>query len=175
MELPKFWSYPPYFTLQPVAETREKQISLWHDLILSYCKRHKIYVIPSNAAENFPLFENKDISRRLNQDAISTILGAAVTAGKAEWVNSAQQNCIIYWRSLEDWAQLLHSFAQSTGMSDVVMTVDEISTGLETKGTDLEGVHKEVLLRAIQRLESRGHARLFKGGDGDDDGVKFFV
>lgn len=95
MDLPKFWSYPPYFTcvgapsqrscssgvsqpgmapcqhpqqhldlpssahsmnglavkhtslcardgrLQPVAETREKQISLWHNLLLNYCKHHK--------------------------------------------------------------------------------------------------------------------------------------
>eukprot|EP00873_Tetraselmis_striata_P040747 jgi/Tetstr1/461011/TSEL_006161.t1 len=175
MELPKFWSYPPYFTLQPVAETREKQISLWHNLLLNYCKHHKVYVVPANAAEGFPLFENKAIGRRLNQAAIATILGAAVTAGKADWVNSAQQSCIIYWRTLEDWAQLLLSFAQSTGMNDLVMTVDELSSGIETRGTELEGIHKEVLLRAIRRLESQGQARLFKGGEGDDDGVKFFV
>lgn len=89
-------------------------------------------------------------------------------SGKAEWVSSEQQSCIIYWRSvrasqssclnaltaaihsnmpsisyastsagrqLEDWAQLLLSFAQSTGMNDLVMTVDEISSGIETQGT----------------------------------------
>lgn len=36
---------------------------------------------------------------------------------------------------LEDWAQLLLSFAQSTGMNDLVMTVDELSSGIETRGT----------------------------------------
>lgn len=28
--------------LQPVKETRQKQISLWTELILKYCKHHKV-------------------------------------------------------------------------------------------------------------------------------------
>lgn len=34
---PAFYRYPPYFTVQPVAETFQKQRELWSSLILSYC------------------------------------------------------------------------------------------------------------------------------------------
>ena len=34
---PPFYRYPPYFTVQPVAETFNKQKDLWSSLILSYC------------------------------------------------------------------------------------------------------------------------------------------
>jgi len=135
----------------------------------------QVYVIPALATERFPLFENKDINRQLNQEAINTILSAAVTAGRAEWLDTSKQRCIVYWRSLEDWAELLYSFARSTGLSDVVMTVEELSSGIETKGTDLEGVDKELLVRAVGQLEKTDRARLFKGEAGDDDGVKFFT
>jgi len=161
--------------LQPVKDSREKQINLWHDLILSYCKHQKIYVISGNATDRFPLFTNTSINRSLNQDAINTILGAAVTAGRAEWLGKEQDQCIVYWRSLKEWAELLYSFAQSTGQKDPVMTVEEISSGVETQGTELAGVHREVLVRAIRRLEKSDRARLFKGESGDDDGVKFFT
>jgi hypothetical protein len=32
---PPFFSYPPYFTIQPVKETRDKQLELWRDLVVS--------------------------------------------------------------------------------------------------------------------------------------------
>ena len=37
-EMPAFYSYPPYFTLQPVAATRAKQSASWRKLILEYCE-----------------------------------------------------------------------------------------------------------------------------------------
>ena len=39
---PPFHSYPPSFTLQPVRETRDKQSAMWGDLILAYCRQHKV-------------------------------------------------------------------------------------------------------------------------------------
>lgn len=48
-----------YFSLQPVRDTREKQIQLWKELILDYCKAQKIFLI--NVEEDFPLFSNSAI------------------------------------------------------------------------------------------------------------------
>lgn len=54
----------PYasFSLQPVRETREKQVQLWKDLILDYCKSQKIFVI--GLEEDFPLFSNPVIESK---------------------------------------------------------------------------------------------------------------
>nr|GEZ74208.1 vacuolar protein sorting-associated protein 25 [Tanacetum cinerariifolium] len=58
-KFPHFYNYPPYFTLQPVRETREKQIQLWKELILDYCRTQKIFVI--GLEQDFPLFSNPAI------------------------------------------------------------------------------------------------------------------
>lgn len=50
------------FSLQPVRDTREKQIQLWKELILDYCKTQKIFVI--GLEEEFPLFSNPVIESK---------------------------------------------------------------------------------------------------------------
>ena len=36
MKLPDFYHFPPFFTIQPVLSTREKQLGQWRELILKY-------------------------------------------------------------------------------------------------------------------------------------------
>jgi hypothetical protein len=50
-------------SLQPVRETREKQVQLWKDLILDYCRSQKMYII--SLEEDFPLFSNPSIESKL--------------------------------------------------------------------------------------------------------------
>ena len=37
MEWPWQYSFPPFFTLQPHKDTRDKQIEAWRHLVLNYC------------------------------------------------------------------------------------------------------------------------------------------
>ncbi len=39
------------------------------------------------------------------------------------------------------------------------MTLDELANGDEARGTELEGLHREVLLRALKLLEQQGKAK----------------
>jgi len=57
---PEFWNYPPYFTLQPVAETQEKQKALWRGLILNYCQSTRTFRIRVDD-EKFEPFHNRVI------------------------------------------------------------------------------------------------------------------
>lgn len=50
------------FSLQPVRDTREKQVKLWKELILDYCRTQKIFMI--DIEENFPLFSNPAIESK---------------------------------------------------------------------------------------------------------------
>ncbi|CAH2051712.1 unnamed protein product [Thlaspi arvense] len=63
-KLPRFFNYPPYFTLQLVRDTREKQIQLWKELILDYCKTQKVFLI--GVEEDFPLFSNSSIDSMIH-------------------------------------------------------------------------------------------------------------
>lgn len=40
-----------------------------------------------------------------------------------------------------------------------MLTVEELAHGDDSRGTELEGLHREVLLRALKLLEQQGKAR----------------
>ncbi|KAK4364703.1 hypothetical protein RND71_016061 [Anisodus tanguticus] len=149
-KLPNFFNYPPYFTLQPMRETREKQIQLWKELIIDFCRTQKIFVI--GLEEDFPLFSNPAIESR------------------AEWMDKGHRKCLVLWHSIQDWADLI---VKEYGLEDSVMTVEEIRSGTESRGTELQGMDRPVLMRALKLLEHKGKLAIFKGSSADDEGVKF--
>lgn len=168
---PPFFSYPPYFTLQPVRETREKQMQLWKELIIDYCKSQKIFVI--GLEEDFPLFSNPAIERSLSHEAKETFLSALVSDGRAEWMDKGHRKCLILWHRIQDWADIIVQFVKENGLEDSVMTVEEIRSGTESKGTSLDGLDRTILMRALKVLENKGKLAIFKGTSADDEGVKF--
>ncbi|KAK6129970.1 hypothetical protein DH2020_036290 [Rehmannia glutinosa] len=128
------------FSLQPVRDTREKQIQLWRELILDYCRTQKIFVVGLD--EDFPLFSNPVIERSLSHEAREAFLSAVV---------------------------------KDNGLEDSVMTVEEIRSGVESRGTELHGMDRTILMRALKHLEHKGKLAIFKGTSADDEGVKFSI
>ncbi len=55
--------------------------------------------------------------------------------GSAQWLDKGQQRCLVLWRALAEWADTLHGFARDFGLQDSVMTLDELSSGDEVRGT----------------------------------------
>ncbi|XP_047322927.1 vacuolar protein sorting-associated protein 25 [Impatiens glandulifera] len=172
-KLPHFFNYPPYFTLQPVKDTREKQINLWKELILDYCRSEKKFVI--EVEKEFPLFTNPVIERSLNNEARVVILSALVSDGRAEWMDKGHRKCLVLWHRIQDWADLILKFVKDNGLEDSVMTVEEIRSGAESGGTEIHGIDRGVLMRALKQLEHKGKLTIFKGTSADDEGVKFSV
>jgi ESCRT-II complex subunit VPS25 len=119
--------------LQPVRETREKQVQLWKDLILDYCRSQKLYII--SLEEDFPLFSNPKIERSLSHEAKEVFLAALVYEGRAEWMDKGHKKCLILWLRIQDWANYILNFVKDNGLEDSVMTVEEIRSGIETRGT----------------------------------------
>lgn len=174
-DFPFFWSYPPYFTLQPVEETRRKQVALWCELILRWCKHHKVYKLSTDVAEDTALFANQQINRSLNKEARITFLQVLVKQGNGLWLSKAQSQCLILWKKMPEWAAALHEWAMSIGLQDSVTSIEEIIEGEDSHGSDFEGMPKELLLESVRILEQQRKAKLFKGNSADDIGVKFFA
>ncbi|KAK4747987.1 hypothetical protein SAY87_014573 [Trapa incisa] len=148
-KLPPFFNYPPYFTLQPVRDTREKQIQLWKDLILDYCKTQKIFII--GLEEEFPLFSNHVIETLTSCDTAGSLTHEA---------REAFLSALVKDNALEDGG---------------VVTVEEIRSGIESRGTELHGLDRTILMRALKLLEHKGKLAIFKGTSADDEGVKFSI
>ncbi|XP_062073465.1 vacuolar protein sorting-associated protein 25 [Humulus lupulus] len=172
-KLPHFFNYPPYFTLQPVRDIREKQIQLWKELILEYCRFQKIFVI--GLEEDFPLFSNAEIERFLSHEAREAFLSALVSEGRAEWLDKGHRKCLILWHRIQEWADIVLNFVKDNGLEDSVTTIEEIRSGIESRGTELHGIDHTILMRALKLLEQKGKLAIFKGSSADDEGVKFSI
>lgn len=79
------------------------------------------------------------------------------------------------WHRIQDWANIVLDFVKDNGLEDSVMTVEEIRTGIESRGTELHGIDRTVLMRALKMLEQKGKLAIFKGTTADDEGVKFSI
>eukprot|EP00899_Mesostigma_viride_P018966 jgi/Mesvir1/27070/Mv20763-RA.1 len=170
VKLPEFYNYPPYFTLQPVQDTRERQVALWKSLILSYCRELRIFSID---VDTFPLFSNGAINRKLTNEARVVFLDALVAEGYGEWVGKGKVRCLVLWKKVPAWADDIYTWVRANALEGTVMIPDEIISGVESKGQDFHGMHRDVLLLALQYLEGQRRVELFKGATSDDLGVKF--
>lgn len=146
-------------------------MQLWKDLILDFCRNQKIFVI--SLEEDFSLFSNPVIERFLSHEAKVVFLSALVNDGRAEWMDKGHKKCLILWLRIQDWADCILRFVRDNGLEDGVMTVEDIRSGFETRGTELAGIDRGVLMRALKLLEQKGKAVIFKGSSADDEGVKF--
>ncbi|RXH78933.1 hypothetical protein DVH24_034140 [Malus domestica] len=80
-----------------------------------------------------------------------------------------------YFTLQPDWANIVLDFVKDNGLEDNVMTVEEIRSGIESRGTELHGIDRTVLMRALKLLKQKGKLAIFKGTTGDDEGLKFSI
>ncbi|VDP83917.1 unnamed protein product [Echinostoma caproni] len=169
-EWPWQYSFPPFFTLQPNAETRRKQHDAWCQLVLDYFKSKNQYTVsvPSIRDASCPLFHNKDIQRTANAELVSSVLEELRRRGNLEWVDKSHKNARLIWRTPEEWADLIAKWARSTGHGNAVCTLYELSEGDETEQEPFHGLDPSILLDALKCLQRNGKAELM-----GDEGVKF--
>jgi ESCRT-II complex subunit VPS25 len=162
--------------LQPVLATREKQTKLWIDLIVMFCRHNNITVI--NVSDPTELFENKQISRKLNSKAISTFLDALVEEGRAEWEDKSKNRCFIYWKSIPEWADTMQKWCIDNGISGTSLyTVYELRQGDTGEGAEFHGMDTVLFYKVIKFLEKKKKAEYYLKGNSpsDEDGVKFLL
>ncbi|KAG6510091.1 hypothetical protein ZIOFF_028099 [Zingiber officinale] len=109
----------------------------------------------------------------LSHEAREVFLSALVNEGRAEWMDKGHKKCLLLWLRIQEWADYILNFVKENGFEDSVMTIEEIRSGIETRGTELAGIDRGLLVRALKLLEQKGKVAIFKGTSTDDDGVKF--
>ncbi|XP_025108598.1 vacuolar protein-sorting-associated protein 25-like [Pomacea canaliculata] len=167
-EWPWQYKFPPFFTIQPNLETRKKQLEAWCSLVLSYQRHSKSYNLDVTEAQNSELFHNKAISRKLSVDAIYTVLDELRKRGHIEWQDKMKKQCLVMWRTPEEWGKLIYNWVSANGMNNTVCTFYELTDGENTVGEEFHGMEKWLLVRALKTLEQSGKAAIM------EEGVKFF-
>ncbi|KAF1820960.1 ESCRT-II complex, vps25 subunit [Dissoconium aciculare CBS 342.82] len=176
---PRYASFRPFYSIQRNLATREKQFQLWADLITAYCAHHHIFRLDLSSLPP-DLFHNPSIDRKLLPGDIRIVLDHLSTpagGSKIEWISATTRgevsaSCYVYWRTLEDWANALHSWVDATGQKGAVLTIYELREGEAVIGQDWKDMDEGLLRKVLNVLVKRGKAQIF--GQEENAGVKFF-
>ncbi|MFH4973893.1 hypothetical protein AB6A40_000602 [Gnathostoma spinigerum] len=168
------WQYefPPFFTLQTTLITREKQLEAWSRLVLDYCQFNRIYTIDISDIANTELFTNVSLNRKLPVDGVKAVFDCLDQKRYIDWLDKTKTRCHVYWRRPEDWALLIYEWAISNGLLNTPCTLYEITQGDDVINESFYGLDKDVLLKALEVLETQRRAQLLNIGT-DTEGVKF--
>mmetsp|Transcript_3137 Transcript_3137/g.8494 ORF Transcript_3137/g.8494 Transcript_3137/m.8494 type:complete len:184 (+) Transcript_3137:3-554(+) len=172
-QFPPFWHLPPFFTLQPHAAVRAKQLDLWKQLARDYCAHHRVWVLDVSNAGRVGLFRNPALQRQLTAEGLQALAEHLVAAGAAAWADGDRTRLLMYWRMPGEWADLILRWAESTGRIGSVETVLSLFDGDSTQGEQFHGAPRELVMVALQELERRGRAKVFRGATSGHEGVKF--
>ncbi|XP_047544678.1 vacuolar protein-sorting-associated protein 25-like isoform X2 [Vanessa atalanta] len=166
------YNFPPFFTIQPHSETRSKQLEAWQQLISEYLKVTKQSTVDIRETQNSPLFNNASINRKLSSESLLTILEDMAKAGKAAPVDKSKNVWEVYWHSLDEWGNMIYSWASCNGLNNSVCTLFELREGDNTFGEEFHGLDMNILVKALKTLEVKGKCELMEFDE--SQGVKFF-
>jgi ESCRT-II complex subunit VPS25 len=161
---PKIHSFPPFFTLQPNENTRQKQLLLWVEMIKEFCQTTKTY----HLTQNHEIFANKQIDRKVTRELLEHIVDSTQSL---EW-NKQKTQILCLWFSVEEWAQKIQSYIESKSLQQTVLTGYEIRCC-----KDEEFFEMDLMLfhRVVCFLEQKKAVCLLnKQSPVDEMGIKFY-
>uniref|UniRef100_A0A674D4S0 Vacuolar protein-sorting-associated protein 25 n=1 Tax=Salmo trutta TaxID=8032 RepID=A0A674D4S0_SALTR len=161
-EWPWQYNFPPFFTLQPNVDTRQKQLAAWCFLALSYCRHHKLYTLDIMEVQECPVFNHKNIDRKLSTEAILIVFEELRKKGNLEWLDKNKTQCLVMWRRPEEWGKLIYQWVSRSAMVN----------SCNTFPPEFHGLEEWMLIRSLQALQTDGKAEVITMDDGK--GVKFF-
>eukprot|EP00056_Hartaetosiga_gracilis_P004550 m.76070 g.76070 ORF g.76070 m.76070 type:complete len:179 (-) comp11866_c0_seq4:142-678(-) len=175
-EWPWQYRFPPFFTIQPQEETREKQLEAWKTLIVEYAKQHGINRLVVAECPSMPLFNNKDINRHLDLEGVGAVLSYLEKTGHIEWKDASRTECALYWQSPIEWAEVIYKWACDVGQTDTVLTFFELLEGDTGAQAPFHGMDKYVFIKSLRQLEKEGRGEVFAAEEGEEiEGVKIFA
>jgi len=143
----ELFNFPPFFTLQPVEETRQKQLELWCKVICDWAQETNTWaIVPSR----IPLWENPAIDRRLGSEGQAAVVTSLLASGHARWEDASDatqpgglegalargDRLRLSWRGAPCAVAVeLWEHARAQGLFGQVFTVFELHSGDAAEGT----------------------------------------
>uniref|UniRef100_A0A8C5IZX8 Vacuolar protein-sorting-associated protein 25 n=1 Tax=Junco hyemalis TaxID=40217 RepID=A0A8C5IZX8_JUNHY len=134
------YSFPPFFTLQPNGETRQKQLAAWCALALAYSQEHRLPAMTVREAQDIPLFANHRLQRKLPLESIQVVLEELRKNGNLEWLDKNKTSFLIMWKRPEEWGKLIYQWVSKNGLTNSVFTLYELVSGDDTENEEFHGL-----------------------------------
>ncbi|KAF8628704.1 hypothetical protein AX17_005927 [Amanita inopinata Kibby_2008] len=175
--LPSIHSAPPFFTEQPNPTTQAIATDHWIRLILGYARHRKLFILKVEDAETSAndwdeILKNERINRKVLPSHLSHILDEMVKKNVAVYEPPKQTRSVtLYWRTPDEWAEVLHNWATSTGQLNTILTYYEITD--PPVESELSNIPLPLLKKAVAILVKTGKAQII--GISEGEGIRLFA
>ncbi|KAG6846866.1 hypothetical protein H0H93_011367, partial [Arthromyces matolae] len=118
------------------------------------------------------VLRNERINRKVLPPYLSHIISSMVAKDLATYEPQKQtRSVLLYWRSPDDWAEALHSWATETAQLNTILTFYDITD--PPLDSELTGIPIPLLRKAISILGKTGRAQMI--GVADGEGVRILA
>ena len=122
---------------------------MWSDVIIEWSKSKGIFNSSISELYATPLCNNTQISRRLSIESLRQVFQWMQKHGFAEFAgDQANDKVFIYWRSIQEVAAAIHSWADKTARIGSVETVIDLTDDPMNKNEIFYKMPIEVVLKA---------------------------
>ena len=149
-------------------------MKMWTDVILAFCKSKGLYSISLGELYASDICQNQSINRKLSMESLTQICDWMEANKFGEYTSQSKERVFVYWRSIQELAQAIHNWADTTGRIGSVETVLDVCDDSDNKKEIFYKVPVEIVLKACAALQEVGKAQVFYSDNTDTHGVKFF-
>ena len=162
--------------LQTNDALRAKQLGEWRNIIVQW---HEARKEATMHVADWPLWENKDIGRRMSAEGIAAVMRFVKEGGNCEWVDAAKTTARIFYKTPSQWAAAVHEYVDGAGLAGTMCIVYDLISGdtttdaREPRGMRLPALCGAVLLKRLWALlagDSAVVAATVPAGDGGANG-----
>ena len=174
--IPDMFDMPPFFTIQPVAKTREVQFQMWTELITYWlASKKKTSISITKDINNFP-FINKKINRKLKQKDLIKILDYMKNNDYGSWNDDEKTIFSCSWKKMNDWANLIYKYITDNAFIGKILTLYDLYASDDVSSEPFYNLDPNLILKILDILEEQGKAQVFteNGQNIDEYGVKFY-
>ncbi len=174
LEIHEWLEKPAYGFMYSIPKQDKDFVSWkqeWGQVLLDYAKINKEHIVYLNMLLTKRPF-NKFNDRK---KAVNLIADDLVEKKLAEWMEKGFMNKLmgkrerlrVYWRSLEDWADVILQWARENAILDLVMIMD-----IRNADQDFASLPDEDLREIFSRIDSLNRGEMVELEDGEF-GIKF--
>lgn len=174
-KFPDIYNFPPFYTKQINEATFQSQLLQWKKIITGYCKHFKIFVIDvdnnitnGDKSQKKFIFENDAINRKASDELVADILKYLVDEKVGEWIEN-KSSVYVYWRSLNEWSEVLYDLIDNRGELGKVFTLFELIKDNE----EFSNMSQDLFIKIVTILSGQSKAVVLDDEDGKIVGVKF--
>ena len=169
----KFYSLPPFFSVQRVEETRQRQLAMWLELLMNWQQVNCFSLVSVSTQRMEIPFRNDAIDRGLSAQDMCTVLDYCIAEGYGFWLGADHEHCVLSWHTIQDWAQLLHTWAVEAGLAGQLSTIYELRAGDATRGEEFHGLDGRLIKAALDLMVKQQLCTLIIVDSVDETGVKW--